>query len=52
MSKLVPIKISRYEKTRGEKFVNPDGKFPYFSDLASEALRVYNDKLEEEAKKK
>jgi len=52
MSKLAPCKISKYEKTRAEKFIDPEGKFPHFSDMATEGLRLLTDKLEEEAQKK
>lgn len=52
MSKLAPVKVSRYEKTRAEKFVDPDGKFPHFSDIVTEALKLLTDRLEEEAQKK
>lgn len=53
MSKLAPCKISTYEKTRAEKFIDPDGKFPHFSDIATEGLRLLIDQLEEkEAQKK
>ncbi len=50
MSKLVGVKVSRYEKERGDKHVDPDGKYPYFSDLITAALTKFNDELEEEIK--
>ena len=47
MSKLVGVKVSRYEKERGDKHVDRNGKYPYFSDLMTAALTKFNDELEE-----
>ncbi len=52
MSKLVGVKVSRYEKERSGKHVDPDGKYPYMSDIMTAALSQFNDKLEEETKTK
>lgn len=48
MAKLVGVKVSRYEQERAKNHVDPDGKFPYLSDIMTAALAEFNDKLEEE----
>ena len=48
MSKLVPVKVSRFQKERSEKHLDPDGKYPYMSDLMTDALTRLNDKLDKE----
>ena len=52
MSKLVGVKVSRFETERSRGHVDPNGKFPYLSDIMTAALCEFNDKLDKEKSKK
>ena len=45
------VKVSKYEKTRAEKFVDKEGKYTSLSKIVTEALSQFNDKLEKEVPK-
>ena len=44
------VKVSKYEKGRAQKFVDPEGKYPSLSKLVTEALSKVNDNLEAQKK--